>query len=109
MFSRDGTYVIAGDLGGLGLHLCRFLATRGAKYVGLVQETEQQQMFVNELQQLGVGVRVIVVEPSNPNFGANFITRHLRDWPMVKGVIEADMLPQVKFPFGYWMNWLTLV
>lgn len=99
ILSSNNTYIIDGNLGRLGLDLCQFLATRGARYVGIlswrVRDPEQQRVFEHELQRLGINVRVISFEPSMEDFETDSMTRQLCDWPVVKGIFQADMLPQV--------------
>ena len=99
-FSQAGTYVIAGEFGALGLDVCRFMATRGAKHVALVSwgltAFEQQRALGEALRQLGVSLHMVPPESSDRSLDEDLISSPLRRCPPIKGVVQADMLPQVR-------------
>jgi acyl carrier protein len=67
-FRDDGSYLIAGGLGGLGLQVARFLVTHGARHLVLVGrrgEREEQQAQLSELKQLGASVKVVQADIAN--------------------------------------------
>jgi NADPH:quinone reductase-like Zn-dependent oxidoreductase len=99
-FSQAGTYVIAGDFGALGLDVCRFMATRGAKHVALVSwgltAFEQQRHLGEALRHLGISLHVVSPESSDRFLEEALISSPLRKCPPIKGVVQADMVPQVR-------------
>ncbi|MCV3213046.1 SDR family NAD(P)-dependent oxidoreductase [Plectonema radiosum NIES-515] len=59
----DGTYLVTGGLGGLGLLVARFLVERGAKHLVLVGRSEVKPSVRSQLQQLEqAGVQVTVAQ-----------------------------------------------
>ncbi|WP_071592440.1 beta-ketoacyl reductase [Kamptonema formosum] len=89
-FRDDGSYLIAGGLGGLGLLVARFLVTHGARHLVLVGRRgarEEQQAQLSELEQLGASVTVVQADIAD----AAQLTRSLAaaTYPPLRGVIHA--------------------
>ena len=98
--SPDGTYVIAGDFGDLGLDLCRFMVSRGAKHIALIpwglMESEYQRTLGTALRQLGSCMHTLLPNNSKQELTDEMISRNLRNMPPVRGVVQADMTLQVR-------------
>ncbi|MGB3204468.1 MAG: amino acid adenylation domain-containing protein [Crinalium sp.] len=89
-FHEDGSYLIAGGLGGLGLLVARFLVTHGARHLVLVGRRgvrEEQQAQLSELEQLGADVKVVQADIAD----AEQLARSLAaaTYPPLRGVIHA--------------------
>ena len=89
-FHDDGSYLIAGGLGGLGLLVARFLVTHGARHLVLVGRhgvREEQQAQLSELEQLGASVKVVQADIAD----AEQLARSLAaaTYPPLRGVIHA--------------------
>lgn len=97
--SQDATFILAGDLGQWGLEICGYMARRKVQYVALLtwssRESEQLNMFENQLRRFGISVRVISLRLFDKNLIKSSVSHALEGWPTVKGVIEADMLYEV--------------
>src|SRR6202012_2270579 len=64
-FSAEGTYLITGGLGGLGLETARWLARSGVRHLALSGRNapgEAAQRCIRELEGHGVSVRVFAVD-----------------------------------------------
>ena len=98
--SKNASWILAGNLGQWGLAICHYMASRKAQYVALLtwtmRESEQLSMFENELRRLGISVRVILLTSFDEDLIRSTIFHALEGWPVVKGVIEADMLRGVR-------------
>ncbi len=61
-FRSDGSYLLIGGLGGLGLRLARWMAQRGAGHLVLMARrspTAKSQDWIEETQRIGASVRII--------------------------------------------------
>ncbi|MDH6068005.1 SDR family NAD(P)-dependent oxidoreductase [Chrysosporum ovalisporum APH033B] len=89
-FRDDGSYLIAGGLGGLGLVVARFLVTNGARYLVLVGRRgarEEQQAQLSELEQLGASVKVLQADIADAEQLAQALSAVT--YPPLRGVIHA--------------------
>ena len=97
---NEGTYILAGHLGALGLDICSFMASRGAKHVALiawdVASFEQHRTLSQALQQSGISLQTVALEDSNQMSSDELTSRHLYDCPPVRGIVQADLRPQVR-------------
>ena len=89
-FRDDGSYLIAGGLGGLGLLVARFLVTHGARHIVLVGRRgarEEQQAQLSELEQLGASVKVVQADIADTEQLAQALAA--ATYPPLRGVIHA--------------------
>lgn len=67
-FRPDATYLIAGGLGALGMHLARWLAAQGARsllLLGRRSPSAETQAAIGELERSGVTVRTVRADIAN--------------------------------------------
>jgi NAD(P)-dependent dehydrogenase (short-subunit alcohol dehydrogenase family)/acyl carrier protein len=90
----EGTYLLTGGLGGLGLSLARSLAERGARHLVLVgrsgAESGAQREAVAALRHAGVEVLVASADvASRTELEQVFAQLKAAGWPALRGVIHA--------------------
>lgn len=101
----DGTYLITGGLGVLGLEVAAWLAGRGARRLVLVsrrglplradwsQQTDpavQRQIeAVRALEALGVTVRVVALDIADAQAARELLSPQALDLPPIRGVVHA--------------------
>jgi 6-methylsalicylic acid synthase len=101
----DGTYLITGGLGGLGLEVARYLVDRGARRLvlvgrrGLPPRSEWEQVgdadvraridAVLELEALGASIRVLALDVSDAGAVAAVLAPSALDLPPIRGVVHA--------------------
>lgn len=90
----NGTYVIAGGLGGLGLEIARFLANRGAKHLVLLSRRKfKDQALCEEFSSLGVESFHVaccdITSKASVEELALFIKSSM---PPVRGIIQSAMV-----------------
>ena len=94
----DGTYIIAGGLGGLGLEIARFMAKRGAGHIVLLSRRrvgdEEETALQKEFEALGTNVRAVPCNISDRSHCEALVSRYLTNLPPVRGVIQAAMVLQ---------------
>jgi NADPH:quinone reductase-like Zn-dependent oxidoreductase len=92
--SRDGTYVIAGGLGDLGLEIAHMLANHGAKYIVLLSRRHVQpgELVDLETRFQDSGAKVVVLNCDITNLqSVNRVVSTLAAKAMlpIKGVVQA--------------------
>ncbi len=88
----DGTYLITGGLGGLGLVTARWLIERGARHIALMsrsQPSEQARQRLAELQVDGVQIVLAQGDVSQRAGVESAIQKIKREMPPLRGVIHA--------------------
>jgi NAD(P)-dependent dehydrogenase (short-subunit alcohol dehydrogenase family)/aryl carrier-like protein len=97
-FRRDGTYLIAGGLGGFGLAVARWMAGRGAGTLVLLGRrgagTPEAARAVAELELLGARAIVRTADIATPGDVAAVLAEIDRDLPPLRGVVHAAMVLQ---------------
>jgi acyl transferase domain-containing protein len=106
-FQPDGSYLVTGGLGTLGLLVARWMASQGARRVILMGRTpvpprsawyqleagHPQKRLVQELLQLesmGTSIHLAAVDVADEEQLANFLNDYKRDgWPTIKGVVHT--------------------
>ncbi|KAK6539088.1 hypothetical protein TWF694_010628 [Orbilia ellipsospora] len=93
-FSPNGSYIIAGGLGGLGRVAARWMAIRGVKHLILLSRsgprTENAKKFIEELE--GMGVKCIAPACDISNRSLLQKTLGSLDIPPIKGCIQSSMV-----------------
>jgi acyl carrier protein len=88
----DGTYLITGGLGDLGLTFARWLAKQGALHLillGRSRPTVCAQQAINELQDAGINVVVVQADVTDLGQLSDVFAQIKHDLPPLKGVIHA--------------------
>jgi NADPH:quinone reductase-like Zn-dependent oxidoreductase/acyl carrier protein len=88
----DATYLVAGGLGGLGRHVARWLAGRGARSLVLVGRsgvTDANRAEVDELRRTGAAVTVVAADIAEPDAVAELCDQIAATMPPLRGVIHA--------------------
>ncbi|NKB76041.1 MAG: SDR family NAD(P)-dependent oxidoreductase [Gammaproteobacteria bacterium] len=88
----DGSYLITGGLGGLGLQVARYLAEQGARHLVLCGRREQDeidQSSLKEIGELGVSVHYIRTDVSERNDVVSLFEAMSDQFPPLKGIIHA--------------------
>jgi acyl transferase domain-containing protein len=106
-FRPDGSYLITGGLGTLGLLVARWMATQGARRLILMGRTQiplrstWQQLendhpqkalvqAIQELERLGATVHLAAVDVADEEQLATFLAEYEREgWPPIRGVIHT--------------------
>lgn len=88
----DGSYLVTGGLGGLGLKVARWLVSQGARYVALVGRrppTEEASAIISELTQTGTQVVVLRGDVARTEQVTNLLAQMEQTMPPLCGVIHA--------------------
>ncbi|WP_040897601.1 type I polyketide synthase [Xenococcus sp. PCC 7305] len=88
--SANGSYLITGGLGALGLQAAQWLASRGAKnlvLIGRSRPNEKAQQVITELENNGVTIEVVPADITNSEAIANVIETYRAN--SLRGVIHA--------------------
>ncbi|WP_342374008.1 type I polyketide synthase [Myxococcus stipitatus] len=87
----DGTYLITGGLGGLGLKLAEWLVSRGARSLALVGRkgaSAEARQVIEKLQGAGVQVQVCQADVA-VRADVERVVAELRDGPPLRGLFHA--------------------
>jgi len=103
----DGTWLVTGGLGEVGLHLARGLASAGVRRMVLMGRSSlparsewgaalqeprvaRRVAAVRELEAAGVAVHLTELDVSRPGALEGFLRRHAAEaWPAIRGVVHA--------------------
>jgi NADPH:quinone reductase-like Zn-dependent oxidoreductase/acyl carrier protein len=88
---EDGTYLVTGGLGGLGLKVARWLADRGARHLVLVGRSgvsAEARPQLDELQKAGVRVAVRSCNVGNREEVAGLLSGIRGEMPPLRGVFH---------------------
>lgn len=91
-FRKDGTYLITGGLGDLGLRVAQWAGERGAGHLVLMSRHEpgrEAAERVEKLRQAGIGVEIALADVSQPSALAAMVERIRASLPPLRGVIHA--------------------
>jgi NADPH:quinone reductase-like Zn-dependent oxidoreductase len=92
---RDGTYLISGGLGGLGLAMAEWLAREGAGRIVLIGRRDpsaESRAIIRQLEQAGAAVRVVSADIADPAALARILEDVRGQGPPLRGVIHAAMV-----------------
>ena len=90
-FREDGTYLVTGGLGGLGLRLAHWLAEHGARNVVLTGRSapnDEAKIQLNELQKAGVRVEVRRCDIRRRDDVAALLASIAEELPPLRGVFH---------------------
>ncbi|NEQ72619.1 MAG: type I polyketide synthase [Okeania sp. SIO2C9] len=90
--SLDGSYLITGGLGALGLHTAEWLVEKGAKNIVLTGRrppSEKVQESIKELEQAGCQVKVLLGDVSIEEEIAEILEKIHTSLPTLKGIIHT--------------------
>jgi acyl transferase domain-containing protein len=91
-FSAEGTYLITGGLGGLGLETARWLAQSGVRHLALSGRSapgEVAERCIRELESRGVSVRVFATDVADRDAVAALIAEIQGTLYPLRGVVHA--------------------
>ena len=102
---RDGTYVITGGLGRLGLLIAEWLASRGAGHLLLVGRTalpprsewsslvddrmNERIRAITSIEALGAKVGVVAADAADPESMRGLFARSGIDYPPIRGIVHG--------------------
>jgi myxalamid-type polyketide synthase MxaB len=90
--NSQGTYLITGGLGALGLQVAQWLGQQGAKQIVLTgrrSPSAAAQRLIDQLQQTGIAVAVSATDISQPAAVAELIAQIQTTLPPLKGIFHA--------------------
>lgn len=88
----DGTYLVTGGLGGLGLAVAEWLVEQGARHlllVGRSQPSAEAQGIIHALKTQGIQVVTANTDVTQPQQVADILALCGGDLPALKGIIHA--------------------
>jgi myxalamid-type polyketide synthase MxaE and MxaD len=88
----EGSYLITGGLGALGLQLAKWLADKGAKHLVLTgrrKPSETAQQTITQIEQTGVEVSVLLGDIAVKQDTASILEQVKTSLPPLRGVIHA--------------------
>lgn len=88
----EGTYLITGGLGGLGLVTARWLADQGARHLALVSRSEpsaQAKETLCEIEAMGVDVYIARADISHKDSVEKILDHIQANMPSLRGIIHA--------------------
>ncbi|RQH48212.1 SDR family NAD(P)-dependent oxidoreductase [Okeania hirsuta] len=91
-FSSNATYLITGGLGALGLHVAKWMVSKGAKYLVLISRSslsEDKQKYLSDLKQLGAEVVTVQADVCNPEEMLKVLDKIDSYMFTLKGIIHA--------------------
>ena len=91
-FPEDGTYLITGGLGGLGLLVARWMVEKGAKHLVLVGRSSPNEFAQNQLTELKKAGANLVVEKADVSSleqMTKVVTKIEQSLPPLAGVIHS--------------------
>jgi phthiocerol/phenolphthiocerol synthesis type-I polyketide synthase C len=89
---RDGTYLITGGLGGIGLKVAEYLAAQGASSVALLGRTRppvEVETSVTTLRQKGTTATIFQADVTNEEQLAAVFDQIRRELPPLRGIFHA--------------------
>lgn len=96
---ENGTYIIAGGVGGLGTEVARFLVEHGARHIVLLSrrglDAEKRQELQDKFSHLGAEIDVFACDITDPQKVQGMLATCASSMPPIKGVIQATMVLQV--------------
>ena len=101
LFSSDGTYVIAGGLGGLGRSIARWMVEHGAQNLILLSRSGPKsgvaKSLIHELKAQGIRVATPLVDIGNFDHLREVLDGLAKSMPAILGCIQATIALRVGF------------
>lgn len=95
----NGTYLIAGGLGGLGRSIARWLVTRGAKNLILLSrsgaKSDASRTFLEDLKQQGIRTLAPACDVTVASSMQTVLERCAIEMPPIKGCVQGSMVLRV--------------
>ena len=88
----DGTYLITGGLGSLGLRVAQWMVEQGARHLVLTGRrgaSTQAQELLSKLEQAGARVLAIRVNVANQEDMVRVLEEINASWPRLRGIVHA--------------------
>lgn len=91
----DGSYLITGGLGALGLTLAEWLVQQGARHLvltsrqGLLNQSEEKQQKIRALENQGATVKVVAADVSDYQQMSQLFAQIQLNSPKLRGIIHA--------------------
>ena len=85
----QGSYLISGGFGGLGLKVAHWLISAGAKHLVLAGRKLPQESVIDQLKNGGIQVEPVQADISNEQAVATLMQKFGRSWPELKGIVHA--------------------
>jgi NADP-dependent 3-hydroxy acid dehydrogenase YdfG/acyl carrier protein len=95
LFDTNGTYLITGGLGGVGLRSAQWMVEQGARYIVLMGRhgaTEQAQTTIEALRETGATISVIQTDVSQHDQLADALEQIRRSMPPLRGVFHSAVV-----------------
>ena len=95
-FQSDGTYLVTGGLGALGLKVAQWMVAQGAQQLVLTGRrgvSSQAQETLNQLEQAGVKVVVAQADVSNQEDMMKVLEQVRASMPPLRGIVHAAGVP----------------
>jgi acyl transferase domain-containing protein/acyl carrier protein len=89
---REGTYLITGGLGALGLQVAQWMIDEGVKHLVLIGRSsisEPTKIRLQELQQNGTQIITVQADVSSEEEMSKVLKNIPASWPSLRGVIHA--------------------
>ena len=100
VFDPQATYLIAGGLGGIGLSISRWMASRGAKNLLLLSRSgilkKEASEIKLELKEKGVRVETPACDVTDMSSLAAVLEEHAQMMPPIKGCIQSSVVLKVR-------------
>ncbi len=95
LISPDGTYLVTGGLGGIGIKLIQWLAKKGAKFIVILtrdvfnQEKQSSLDAINQLREMGIDIEIKPTDVSVFEDLQKIVEWIQRNRPPLRGVFHA--------------------
>lgn len=111
----NGTYLLAGGLGGLGRSISELLVSNGARHLAFLSRSgassDQAKFFIENLEKKGVTANVYCVDICDQEAMLNVVAGVIaRDMPPIRGVFQcAAVIKDAVFDNMTYTDWMTAV
>jgi len=95
LFRSDGTYLITGGLGGVGLRTAQWMVEQGARHLVLMGRrggTEEAEATLQAMRETGAAVRVLKGDVAREEQLANALVAIRREMPPLRGVFHCAVV-----------------
>jgi acyl transferase domain-containing protein/acyl carrier protein len=94
-FRRNGSYLITGGMGGVGLVVARWMVENGARHLVLTGRSRPSQAAlaaIGEMEALGAVIGTVSADVSKPEDVRRVLSRFGSDFPALRGVLHAAVV-----------------